>query len=333
MSEHLAIRPYHAPNWVTARGVYEKRKRIEAKGLPSFSNWRFITVTLNPEYCLDPETNSPCPLVGYLKGKDHMRRFLDKLRKILDNKGLKWCWKLEFQKNGWAHWHLLVDHREKLSHPDMIAVSEAWGLGRVNIERVRPDKDFIYTFKYAFKPAGDGEYCVPQWFAQYTSSKQVDVKWIDENGIQKISSESKPVSFARVRFWQTSRGFYTRKGCRKEPSKEPSLSSYVTFALSVHIDWSIRKVQVLALSKKGRYRKSKVILLTRPMSEFEHDLALTTFTGESAPLGVSQYLIPINLLTNETYQLWQLLKITKKNRLTPIQAFKNQGQTPLLQPF
>ena len=79
-SRLVHVRSYTPPTWLTQAGVAKKRKAIERKGLPSFRNWRFITLTLDRDLFED------CPLAGYLEAKDHMRRFLHACRKAGLNK-------------------------------------------------------------------------------------------------------------------------------------------------------------------------------------------------------------------------------------------------------
>lgn len=91
------VRAYSAPSCFTTEGVSRKRRLIESKGLPEFTKWRFITLTFNREAFGDD------PLAGYLAGKKRMGKFLAACREAglwLDSS--RWCWKLEFQQDGWA---------------------------------------------------------------------------------------------------------------------------------------------------------------------------------------------------------------------------------------
>ena len=329
--ECVALRPYNSPNWYSAKGVYEKRKRIEAKGLPDFSGWRFITLTLDPydhRFSVDGE---PCPLTAYLKGKKKMKYFMESMRGILGRK-FKWCWKLEFQKNGWAHWHILLDSKLKMTGKQMCLMSDAWSFGRVNVKMVRSSGEFLYTFKYAFKPALTGEDCVPYWFANYTSTKSTKINYVISDE-KKSELVDKPVSFGRVRFWQTSFGFYTKSKPSEALSKDPPVSCMIPYALSVTIDMDRRKVQVIAFRDTGEYRKSQVVLLKRELYDYEFEFIESSLVGTVAPLGVKMYLLPIKLLKNKTYKLCQILQIAKQNQINPREAFKRQGLHPVLNPF
>jgi len=179
----IHVRSYFVPSWFTALGVWKKRRLIEGKGMPNLHNWRFITLTVDP-------VRYPCPLAAYLHGSDHMRRFLYSCRQAgLWKASCKWCWKMEFQQNGYPHWHLLVSRRSKFSHDQLGFLGFLWGMGRTSVERVN-EKDFRYNFKYAFKPvllenetgeSDEFERCAPDWFLDYQSSKLVKVKDADGN--------------------------------------------------------------------------------------------------------------------------------------------------------
>ena len=105
-AEFIHVRRYKAPNWATSEGVAKKRRSIERKGLPGFAGWKFVTLTL------DPAKFGNDPLKGYLAGRRKLSKFMHACREAgLWSKSAKWCWKLEFQRTGWAQWHLLVEHR------------------------------------------------------------------------------------------------------------------------------------------------------------------------------------------------------------------------------
>lgn len=102
----MEIREYNPANWFTESGLWKKRNLIQAKGLPNVTNWRFITLTLDPaQFANEVE--------AYFAGKEKVRRFLFKLREMLGRE-VAGCWKLEFQENGYAHWHLILDYKRSL---------------------------------------------------------------------------------------------------------------------------------------------------------------------------------------------------------------------------
>ena len=85
----------------------------------------------------------------------HVRRFMEQLGKCLDQKlAGRWLCKLEFQRGGWVHWHIIllgvkfIDHR---------ILSECWGWGHTWIKRLTT-KRIKYCCKYVSKGGG-----VPAW--------------------------------------------------------------------------------------------------------------------------------------------------------------------------
>lgn len=177
MSTTVEMRPYEAPNWFTQSGVAMKRRLIEKKGLPPFKQCLFITLTIDQIAGGRQET--------YEKGKDRIRRFLAKFRETI-RKSFPWAWKLEFQDNGYAHWHLVIHYKKRIPRDCLSWLSDWWGMGRVNVERLRY-KTFRYLFKYvskgAFSESSDEGINLPDWFLDMKGS-------------------------SRLRFWQTGGGFY-----------------------------------------------------------------------------------------------------------------------------
>ncbi|MCW1921495.1 hypothetical protein OKA05_02955 [Luteolibacter arcticus] len=306
------MRDYSPPNWLTVAGVSKKRKAIERKGLPSFKNWRFITLTL------DPELFEQCPLSGYLQGKDHMRRFLFACRGAgLWSDDAKWCWKMEFQANGWVHWHLLVERKSKFTHDELRDIARFWGLGRTNVERVNV-RDFLYSFKYAFKAVyqvdqdgTDSRNVAPEWFLDYHSSRLVTVT--DEDGTRR--KVSKPVTFARVRFWQTSKGFYTGLQIEDErPAIEPK-SALVPFPARVAAERLERSVQVVSRDAGGNYKSSAVITLAMSKGRFWHLASWHTAHGAAVGLAVGSFAVPAFIVQQNTTSCL-IAPLIRENRLS-----------------
>ena len=46
--EEIEVKPYIPANWYTEQGALKKMNLLQKKGLPSFNNWRFITLTVDP---------------------------------------------------------------------------------------------------------------------------------------------------------------------------------------------------------------------------------------------------------------------------------------------
>jgi len=313
----IHVRAYRGPDWFTTAGVLKKRRQIEARGLPSFRLWRFLTLTFRRVSTeSDPGRAFDTPLEAYLAGKAKLRKFMDAARKAgLWKSGAKWCWKLEFQKDGWAHWHLLVERTDKFTGEDMAKLNELWAFGRVNVQMVR-NQDFLYQFKYAFKPvmSDDAErhaFAVPAWFADYCAPRSVTVDGV---------TVEKPGTFARARFWQTSKGFYTGEQEQAEKSEADPVKSFFPSTVREVVERKACAVQVVARTKSGRYLASGVITLSCLTGEFWDRVGFETFVGGAVGLAVNSYVIPASIIERNTNTPWLLKPLRDKNRLTLLRA-------------
>lgn len=167
-SDEVIIKNTQPANWITPQGVWKKQKEIEPR-MPNIRFARFVTLTIDQSKYLDAEH-------AFEVGRRHLRQFFYDLDKGLGNaERTPYCWKLEFQENGWPHWHIILLYFKKLP---LDLLNKCWGKGRTDVEMIR-DTDFKYLFKYAAKGVGD----LPQFI--------LDTK--------------------QVRFFQTSKGFLTPK--------------------------------------------------------------------------------------------------------------------------
>lgn len=332
VSDHVQVRAYSPPNWFTAAGVNKKRRQIELRGLPSFFQWRFITLTIDPKPF---EERGEGALHAYLAGKAKMAYFLDECRKCgLWKSTAKWAWKLEFHRNGWPHWHLLVSRTEKMSDAEIAKVKEVWHLGATDVEMVRDDC-FIYSFKYAFKPVlqrdpvtdelQDDAVCVPDWFLDYSGQKLVKV--IDPRD-KSETYEFKPTTFAKVRFWQTSAGFYTGIKPSVVPSEKVQIAWVIPQPARVGFERVGSQVQIVSRKRSGRYAASGVF----PVAGEAYDVwkagsRAHTF-GDGAALGPQDYFLPIRELTKQIdpTKKWKLMPLLQKNRLSLRHAMTLQRQ-------
>ena len=299
-SRGLHVRMQESPNWFTPSGVAQKRRMLEAKGMPSMKGWRFITLTLNPElFEWDP-------LLGYETGRDQIRRFLEAGRlEGLWPRACLWAWKMEFQSNGWAHWHIPLARKNKFTKAEMQKITDIWRLGRTNVRRITSGI-FGYHFKYVFKGVFQDDdtesgLCVPRWFLDHYKPS--------ENG-------NKPSSFSRVRFWQTSKGFYTNILPAAEP-KEPQ-SSIVPRSVSDQLEAASRAVVIISRRSDGKYIKSRTVSLGVSMEKFIREHLWDTENGVGCTLSAWSYImdpLTINkLITKE--DKWKLQPLHQSNRLT-----------------
>lgn len=321
----IHVRSYFVPSWFTALGVWRKRRMIEGKGMPSLHNWRFITLTIDPK-------RFPCPLAAYLHASDHMRRFLYACREAgLWKNSCKWCWKMEFQQNGYAHWHLLVSRRSMFTHKQLEQIGDLWALGRTSVERVN-EADFRYNFKYAFKPvlmehehgeSDEFERCAPDWFLDFKTTKLVRVD-ADEGAVEV----EKPFTFARARFWQTSRGFYKTKPKAADVAKAPSSCAVPRTPREV-LQRQSRTLQVFSRHANGDYEKASTVVLDISLEKFWGLAGFDIMHGAGVGLGVFSFVIPHHRLTQNTQSKWEIQQLIQSNRLSLRRArhLQAMGQT------
>lgn len=286
----VQIRPYTAPNWVTPRGVELKRREIERKGLPVFKHCLFMTLTV-------PEAVSS-PKKAYEIGKDRLRRFLARFRKAI-GRDFPWAWKLEFQENGYPHWHLIIGYKKRIPKNvfrDVAAsIAQWWGLGITNIQRLR-QKDFAYLFKYVSKIAsadGDEEagVCLPSWVLDYKT-------------VRKDGRAS-----AGIRFWQTGGGFYTHQKEPKKQEKKEKKSSRVPYTLREQLKLWSRKAVAYRKDFFGNFAASKYIYFKRPFGESAQSIILGLLSAQVAPIeNTLVFRCHLNALKKEISE-WTLNKI------------------------
>jgi len=318
----LHVRKYRSADWFTPEGVFRKRREIESKGLPDFDRWRFITLTL------DPDKFGGDPLAAFLAVRPRLRYFMTKAVKVgLWSKSARWCWKLEFQSNGWPHWHLLVERTSKMSETELATLGKVWGFGRTNVEMVR-GSEFVYSFKYAFKPAqasgdddGDDDpdaqsLCAPAWFLDFYAP-----------GHGSGEDAVKPVSFQGVRFWQTSMRFYTGISPAQSKPADP-VSSRLPAPVRDQVERIHQRAQVVARSPFGKYIASAVVLLSCCYSQISNLAAWHWAGGGAAILSPLSYVLPLHVLEQNATnnQLWNLQKISSQNRLSVLMARRMEAR-------
>jgi hypothetical protein len=214
------LHAYASESWWTAEGARIKARRLERAGLPDFKNWRFITVTV--------ASRAISPLVAYNLGKGRMRRFLARFRRAI-GRSFRWCWKLEFHEDGYAHWHLLLEYLERIPVEMLGEMETWWGLGRVNVRRVNR-RDIHYVFKYVAKGPED----VPEWVARHKG---------------------------KIRVFQACPGFYTMRKARAVKASEP-LSCLVRIDLFARLGWDKRKALLVMTDLYGNRRVRAIKLRT-----------------------------------------------------------------------
>ncbi|MDQ5979434.1 MAG: hypothetical protein QG602_2408 [Verrucomicrobiota bacterium] len=220
----MELRYYTPETWFTAEGAYLKARRLQRSGLPDMTNWRFVTLTVAVRNISREE--------AYLRGKDRLRRFFARFRAAIGRE-FKWCWKLEFHEDGYAHWHVLLEYTKQIPPEILPELEKWWGLGRVNVKRVK-QRDLFYVFKYVAKGPDD----LPAWVQNYRG---------------------------RLRVFQGSRGFFVHAQRRTAKKQEPR-SCLLPLTLGQRMEWDRRKAILAETNHRGEMFLS-IVKLRMPFSE------------------------------------------------------------------
>ncbi|HVT73810.1 MAG TPA: hypothetical protein VHD61_11785 [Lacunisphaera sp.] len=186
--------------------------------MPDMTNWRFVTLTVASRTVSREE--------AYQRGKDRLRRFFAHFRAAIGRE-FKWCWKLEFHEDGYAHWHCLLEYTKRIPEEMLPAMEAWWGLGRINVKRVK-ERDLFYVFKYVSK--GPDE--LPRWVQDFRG---------------------------RLRVFQSSKGFFVRAQRRSMKKQEPCCC-LLPLTLGQKLEWDSRKALLAETTHGGEVRLSVVKL-------------------------------------------------------------------------
>jgi len=148
----LELRVTGTGSWLDVRSARSMSKKLGCKLWDRCQGHRGLFVTLT--YRRDEYENA-IDLYRKQSEEQHVALFLRKISRYLDRdlKG-KWFCKLEFQKGGWVHWHLIILDVVKIPHD---IATELWGHGHVWLRRLNKG-NVKYVTKYTVK---GGE--VPAW--------------------------------------------------------------------------------------------------------------------------------------------------------------------------
>jgi len=105
----------------------------------------FLTLTYNRQ-----DFESPLDLYRRQSEEQHVPMFLRRLARALDVESFAGCWmrKMEFQRGGWVHFHVVLLWPERIPHD---VLTECWGHGFVWVSKLDPDKHAAYVSKYVAK--------------------------------------------------------------------------------------------------------------------------------------------------------------------------------------
>lgn len=147
------LRAYSPRSWFHPRGIHRVVKALEPR-LPDVGGSLFLTFTLDPAH-FDGDAEA-----AFENGRDHLRRVFHRLRQGETWQGRRYavdgayCVKVEFHRNGWAHFHVIFLTRRYVPN-DLLR--KLWGRGITHVRRIS-DAKFRYLLKYVTK---GGE--LPDW--------------------------------------------------------------------------------------------------------------------------------------------------------------------------
>lgn len=136
---------------------------------------RFITLTYDRSRFADAQD-----CFDRARAQKHVSRFMRKLGQLLGvNLRGKWLCKMEFQEDGWVHWHIVLVDVGKIPHHKFCKLYDLWGRGSINVKPLT-EENAKYLMKYVAK---DGN--IPGWIYGYPSRSVKVVRpsqgfWNDE---------------------------------------------------------------------------------------------------------------------------------------------------------
>lgn len=148
----IEIRQRGTGSWLDPRSSKGLAARLSTRLVERCKGERGVVVTLT--YRRDEYEDSRT-IYRAAQDQQHVPLFLRKVSRHLGEslKG-RWFCKMEFQRGGWIHWHVLILGVSRIS---IEALRDMWGRGHVWVDRLKP-KALIYLTKYVAKPGG-----VPGW--------------------------------------------------------------------------------------------------------------------------------------------------------------------------
>lgn len=144
-SSGAILRAYNPISWFHDRGIHRVLARLRPR-LPDVGRCLFLTFTTNPALY-------SCPSTAFDHARDRLRRVFYALRRGVDWEGKRYvidapyAIKVEFHRNGWAHFHVIFLCKRYVPAPLITAL---WGLGRTDVRRIN-NHDFHYLLKYVTK--------------------------------------------------------------------------------------------------------------------------------------------------------------------------------------
>ena len=250
---------YYRETWFTQEGARLKYLKLRARGIPDLTDWRFITLTI--------ARRDITPVQAFALGKERLRVFTRWWRDVLGEKVL-WCWKLELHEDGYPHWHMLVEYRNRIPQDFFESVQDAWGLGRINVERVK-GHEMHYVFKYVTKGMTE----VPSWILDFKK---------------------------RIRCFQAASGFFSEKPRVFDLGHEKT-KSMVPVTIRTQMKWDERRALLKFKDQTGADRVRKVRLPNTFAQWFSNRLQIAIHGG-AALASVSSFFIHAQQVASVLYE-------------------------------
>lgn len=264
------VSPYIPKSWFHPLGIFKVVADMMPR-LPDVTGSLFLTFTTNQTFFAGPES-------AYDYSRKRLRKLFYALRQGVEWEGktyrmdAPYCVKVEFHKNGWAHYHVIFLTKRHL--PGAL-LNHLWGLGRTNVKRIT-NKDFHYLLKYVCK---GGE--IPDWVLKRT----------------------------RIRIFQTSKGFYaiprdkpkpeTEDGEDEAPETDGKAKTELTIGERIE-QWKFRATFIVNSNEKTYYH---MLNLSMPYQEVLGALILGLAQAK-------RYLGQGHILITNEYQLDRLESYT-----------------------
>lgn len=166
-------------------GVYQDRLKAM-----DWRKVRQIVLTVDPE-----KFDSPSDAYEYVTGRKLIPNFLNNLKRTAGVQFKDWICSLEFHKDGFPHWHIMIEVFEagKAGMIGQENIHRYWGLGGIREEFVRDERHWkkltgYFGSKGYFCEGGkDHQLNLPEWALDYDKKIR---RWNGKHG-KNISSKQR----------------------------------------------------------------------------------------------------------------------------------------------
>lgn len=141
----IEIRPRYSRSWADSRYSPILASEVSERLIERCRGEQVVKIELT--YARDGYAD-PQELFDAASEERHIRRFIAKLSEHLGGSlSGRWLCKMEFQRGGWVHWHLII---LGVTWVDQGELTRLWGHGYVWVRKAK-ERDLRYTCKYFSK--------------------------------------------------------------------------------------------------------------------------------------------------------------------------------------